>query len=237
MQIKFKFQNVQVIFSLQIKPDIIARSLSKNLSIFRMKFEYLKEILQLLLDYNIQPKDIIKYWQPFRYSPIEIKKRLKIIKLSNHPNPKPWLTITHWKFFDRALVRSRMEAKILGGKSVIEFLANRLNFDIDFTANMLTKFPIPYVPRASTIVKVLDLLLNEAGYTSFDIAQCPRILFHSVDTTRTRLNELKELGYKPMSLVTVCRSETEYRKTIERFRENMNKCTISNKMKQIKCKQ
>lgn len=65
------------------------------------------------------------------------------------------------------------------------------------------------------IKEVLDYLLLESGYTANDVAQTPRILCHSLQTTRHRLEELRSLGCKPSSLVIVCRSANEYRKFIE----------------------
>lgn len=203
-----------------------------------MKFKSLEEILQLQLDNNIIPTDVIRYWTPFRYSPNELKHRLNVIKSSNYPKIKPWLMIVDMKSFDRALIRSKTEADVLNGRNVVEFLADRLGFDIDFTANMLRKFPISYNPRASTLIKTIDYLLNEAGYTPMDIAQCSRILFHSLDKTKARLNELNDLGYVPMSLITVCRSATEYRKTVERIKRKMTKNKMGkNKMGKVKLKQ
>lgn len=65
------------------------------------------------------------------------------------------------------------------------------------------------------IKEILDYFLLESEFTADDVAQTPRILCHSLETTRRRLDELRSLGCKPTSLVIVCKSANEYRKFIE----------------------
>lgn len=56
----------------------------------------------------------------------------------------------------------------------------------------------------------------------------PRILCHSLETTKKRLDELKSLGCIPTSLVVVCRSKKEYQVFLDDW------ISIRNKMKNKK---
>lgn len=62
---------------------------------------------------------------------------------------------------------------------------------------------------------MLDYLLDEEKFQPFEIANCIRILCHSLETTRQRIDELKKLGCRPSSLVIVCKSQTEYQKFLQ----------------------
>lgn len=68
------------------------------------------------------------------------------------------------------------------------------------------------------IKEVLDYLLNEAKFTRYEIAQVPRILCHSLKTTKERIEELASLGCRPSSLVILCRSRREYEKFLQQWR-------------------
>lgn len=70
------------------------------------------------------------------------------------------------------------------------------------------------------IKEVLDYLLDEANFSPHDIANAPRILCHSLETTKERLEELKSLNCRPCSLVIVCRSKNEYEKFVRKWKDN-----------------
>lgn len=67
------------------------------------------------------------------------------------------------------------------------------------------------------IKEVLDYLLNEAKFSRFEIAQVPRILCHSLNTTKQRIEELASYGCRPSSLVILCRSRREYDKFLQQW--------------------
>lgn len=64
---------------------------------------------------------------------------------------------------------------------------------------------------------MLDYLLNEAKFSRFEIAQVPRILCHSLNTTKQRIEELASHGCRPSSLVILCRSRREYNKFLQQW--------------------
>lgn len=71
--------------------------------------------------------------------------------------------------------------------------------------------------------EVLDYFLNETDFDSHHIAMVPRILCHSLETTKKRLDELKSIGCVPTSLVVVCRSKKEYQIFVDEWTSIRNK--------------
>jgi hypothetical protein len=68
--------------------------------------------------------------------------------------------------------------------------------------------------------EILDYLLDVEKFEPFEVVSNIRILCHSLDTTRSRLNELKQHGCRPTSLIIVCKSQTEYKKFLNIWIEN-----------------
>lgn len=113
------------------------------------------------------------------------------------------------------------ELKVLNGKeTVAEYLAERLGFSVEEAQGIMDKHPAVNNVRATKIKEVLDYLLEEEKFTRYEVAQTPRILCHSLETTKERINELKKYGCRPSSLVIVCRSKREYEKFLEHWRQN-----------------
>lgn len=69
----------------------------------------------------------------------------------------------------------------------------------------------------------MDYLLDEAKYEPYEIGSVIRILTHSLDTTKRRLDELKSIGCKPSTLTIVCRSQNEYNKFIKEWIGNADR--------------
>ena len=72
--------------------------------------------------------------------------------------------------------------------------------------------------KSFQIKEILDYLLEEEKLQPYDIAVAPRILCHSLETTKARLNELKSINCVPSTLVIVCRSKNEYEKFVRKWK-------------------
>lgn len=170
------------------------------------------EILKLQLNTNMKPGNIINNWLPFKVSPDIIRKRIQTYEEAGCKISSPWMLVCSKLELERKLRRTKLERELVGDKSVTECVANRLGFDCAFTQNMLSRFPVSYKLTATPLMKTIDYLLDEAGFKPYDIAQCPRILFHSLKQTKRRIAEWNELEYVPRLVRYLCLSETEYRK-------------------------
>lgn len=117
---------------------------------------------------------------------------------------------------------------------VIDYLSKRLGYDVETTRFIAMRHESVLKVRVTKVDKwkdsfsskdsidfllfqvkeILDYLLEEEKFEPHEIASCPRILCHSLETTKSRINELKTYGCRPTSLVIVCKSKNEYEKFV-----------------------
>ncbi|KAH8298236.1 hypothetical protein KR018_011440 [Drosophila ironensis] len=203
---------------LQVSPEIVTKYLSKRLFILEMPYEMFEKNLHHMIDYNVSPINILKDLWAFRYTPKSVQLRLERAKRAKKDKIMPWMVRCPEPILQRSLKLSLDELQVLGQFStVIEYLAHRLGFSSDEAKVIMDKHPQVHTVRVTKIKEVLDYLMDEAKFSRFEIAQVPRILCHSLKTTRERLEELQSHGCRPTSLVIVCRSRREYDKFLQNW--------------------
>jgi hypothetical protein len=112
---------------------------------------------------------------------------------------------------------------LLGENTIIDYLSQRLGYDQPTMKLIASRSPNVLKCRVTKVKEVLDFLLDEAHFQPYEIANVIRIITHSLDTTKQRLEELNKLGCKPTTLSIICRSQTEYNKFIEEWVEKKEK--------------
>ncbi|XP_043661957.1 transcription termination factor, mitochondrial [Drosophila teissieri] len=203
---------------LEVSPDIVSKYLSKRLFILEMPYEMFEKNLQHMIDYNVSPINVLKDLWAFRYTPKSVQLRLERAKRAKKDKIMPWMVRCPEPILQRSLKLSLDELKVLGEfSSVVEYLAHRLGFSASEAKAIMDKHPQVHTVRVTKIKEVLDYLLDEAQFTRFEVAQVPRILCHSLKTTKKRMEELKSHGCRPSSLVILCRSRREYDKFLQHW--------------------
>ena len=96
----------------------------------------------------------------------------------------------------------------------MEYLTKQLECDVKTVEFLASKYPILLRKHVPKLKEVFDFLYAE-GFTSQQVIQVPRILFHSVETIKSRLTQLREAGCNPASLMTLCKSKREFTKIVE----------------------
>ncbi|XP_017002910.2 transcription termination factor, mitochondrial [Drosophila takahashii] len=203
---------------LQVSPDLVTKYLCKRLFILEMPYEMFEKNLQHMIDYNVSPINVLKDLWAFRYTPKSVQLRLERAKRAKKDKIMPWMVRCPEPILQRSLKLSLDELKVLGEfSSVVEYLAHRLGFSAGEAKVIMDKHPQVHTVRVTKIKEVLDYLLDDAQFSRFEIAQVPRILCHSLKTTKERMEELKSHGCRPSSLVILCRSRREYEKFLQHW--------------------
>ncbi|EDV31554.1 uncharacterized protein Dana_GF14494 [Drosophila ananassae] len=203
---------------LQVSPKIVTKYLSKRLFILEMPYEMFEKNLHYMIEYNVSPINILKDLWAFRYTPKSVQLRLERAKRAKKDKIMPWMVRCPEPILQRSLKLSLDELQVLGNfSSVVEYIAHRLQFTVNEAKAIMDKHPQVHTVRVTKIKEVLDYLLEEAKFTRIEIAQVPRILCHSLKTTKERMEELKSHGCRPSSLVILCRSRREYDKFLRHW--------------------
>ncbi|XP_065355869.1 transcription termination factor, mitochondrial [Calliphora vicina] len=208
---------------LNVLPCIVTKYLAKRLFVLEMPLEMFKTNLQHMIKYNVEPMNILKDLWGFRYAPRAVELRLKRALLAKKDKIMPWMVRCPEPILQKSLQLSLDELEVLSGKtSVAEYVGERLGFSAEEAQAIMDRHPQVNTVRVTKIKEVLDYLLDEAKFTRYEIAQVPRILCHSLETTKQRMEELKKYGCRPSSLVIVCRSKREYEKFLNQWQQSYN---------------
>lgn len=104
---------------------------------------------------------------------------------------------------------------------MIELLSKRLGYDFETTKSMLNK-RLMRVP-VTKVKNILDYLLIDEKFKPIEVGSSISIIGQSLETIKKRINEMKEHGCRPSSLSTVCQSQSEYNKYLQRWIEKRKK--------------
>ncbi|XP_037927287.1 transcription termination factor, mitochondrial-like [Teleopsis dalmanni] len=208
---------------LGVDPQVVTKYLSKRLFILEMPFDIFESNLKHMIDYNVSPMNLLKDLWAFRYTPKSVKNRLERVKVAKKEKVMPWMIRCPENILQRSIKLTLDELAVLGNKTVAKYLGERLQFTEVEAKAIMAKHPQVQRVRVTKIKEVLDYLLGEGGFSRFDIAQVPRILCHSLETTKFRIEELKSIGCRPSTLVIICRSKREYEKFVKQWMDTRNK--------------
>uniref|UniRef100_A0A1B0FKW8 Mitochondrial transcription termination factor n=1 Tax=Glossina morsitans morsitans TaxID=37546 RepID=A0A1B0FKW8_GLOMM len=201
---------------LALDPYIVNKHLAKRLFVLELPCEMLEENLQLMLNYKVAPMNILKDLWVFLYAPSMVDVRLKRAALGKKDRIMPWMVKCPESTLKRSLQLTQDKLEVLGDKQTAdEYVAERLKVTVEEARAIMMRYDQVNTVRVTKIKEVFDYLLDEAGYSTLEISQVPRILCNSLKTTKKRLEQLKQLGCRPPSLAVICRSKLQYEKWIE----------------------
>lgn len=128
---------------------------------------------------------------------------------------RPWMVRCKMEVLEHSNEIFRSNKNLLEGNTIIDYLSKRLGYEPEMMKSITLRHPSVLKCRVTKIKEVLDYLLDEAKFEPYEIANVIRILTHSLETTKERLDELSKLGCRPSTLTIVCRSQNEYNKFIQ----------------------
>lgn len=121
-------------------------------------------------------------------------------------------------------MKRRSENKqILGDNTLAEYISLRLDCTVDQAKALMVKLPALKNKSMKKLQDIIDFLYSE-GFKPYHICRVPKILLHSVETTRKRIRELEKQGMKMDSLHMLTKSQKQYMQYYEALvKGNKNK--------------
>uniref|UniRef100_A0A182JFU3 Mitochondrial transcription termination factor n=1 Tax=Anopheles atroparvus TaxID=41427 RepID=A0A182JFU3_ANOAO len=188
----------------------VAEQFARRTFMFRVPKENFLENLKLFMQ-HMNREDILADLWAFKYSPGIVAERIERAKQVRGKKLMPWMVRCPDVVLEKSLQLTKESGLVLGeNETIVEYFCKRLGFDREVANSIILKAPSVRNVRITKVKKVIDYLLDELDYRPQDIALNPRILMHSLQTTKKRMNQLKEIGCRPKSLIIVCRSQRQY---------------------------
>lgn len=120
-------------------------------------------------------------------------------------------------------IRRRSDNKsILGKKSFIEYLSHKLQCSQELANYIIFKHPAIQNKNLKKINEMVDFLVCK-GFGTTHICRTPKILLHSVDTTRDRLKLIEDQGAHLSSLSVITKSQRQFTQFLEALNSEKNK--------------
>ncbi|ETN58188.1 mitochondrial transcription termination factor [Anopheles darlingi] len=193
-----------------LAPGDVAAQFARRTFMFRVPKENFLENLKLFLQY-MNREDILADLWAFKYSPAIVAERIERARQVRGKKLMPWMVRCPDVVLEKSLQLTKESGALLGeNETIVEYFCKRLGFSPEVANAIIIKTPAVRNVRIMKVKKVIDYLLDELDYTPHDIALNPRILMHSLQTTKKRMEQLKAIGCRPKSLIIVCKSERQY---------------------------
>ncbi|XP_044267641.1 transcription termination factor, mitochondrial [Tribolium madens] len=187
--------------------------------------EKIKTKIKILTSYGIPLEEICNDLWVLRYREQLIEERLSRAKEYNIGVAKTWMVRAKQEVFQTYIQRRSDNKSILGNSSLAEYLSERLECSVEIANYMITKQPALQNKSLKKLKELIDLLYAE-GFQPQQIIRVPKILVHSVETTRKRLQQLTEKGIKIDTLSLLTKSQNQFMQYYEALLKNKNKSKI-----------
>lgn len=110
----------------------------------------------------------------------------------------------------------------MGNNSLAEYLSERLQCSVEEAKVLMHKHPALQNKSMKKMKEILDFLFSQ-GFKPSQICRVPKILLHSVETTKQRLKELEPFGKHLDSLYLLTKSKKQYMQYFESLVKTSNK--------------
>lgn len=210
---------------LEVEPILVSKHFATHMFIFKVKFDPLVENLNVMLEFNVSSKNILCDLWAFKYATKLIRSRLEECQKAKVDCLKLWMIRCTGEILERSVTLSQEKKDLLGGSTVIDYLSERLGYDVETTKSIVSRYEKVNNVRAVKIKDILDYLLIEEKFEPFQVASAIRLLCYSLENTKRRINELKKFGCRPLSLSVLYHSQDRYNKYLKDCIDQQEKST------------
>lgn len=211
---------------MKVPVDQLTERIVKPKRILFMDLERIEHITSILERYEVQSEDILRDLWVYYHNPALTEERLHRATEAGCERPKLWMCRCPEYIFERTCERYQSQKELLGEKSVIEYLAERLECEPEFIVNYARGNPGLMRAHVSKLKSQIDLLISE-GFTRKQIRASMRILLYAEKRTAERIKKLKEIGYFPSSVTVLYKTpkqfESYYQSLLQKYKRSLNK--------------
>ncbi|XP_022914451.2 transcription termination factor, mitochondrial [Onthophagus taurus] len=207
---------------LEVSSFEISKQFVKKTFLLRLNFEKVSQIIELFKQNNITGQMVANDLTALRYSLPTIKNRIEFAKTCGVLELKTWMIRVDPQIFQQ-YIKIRLENKeIIGNKSVAEYLSERLDCSLATANYLVYKLPALNNKSVKKMSELIDFLYAQ-GYTPGHICRVPKILLHSIETTKKRLKILNEIGVQVNTMYVLIKSQKSFQEYYDNLVKNLMK--------------
>lgn len=153
--------------------------------------------LNILYEYNVSNKDILKDVWVLRYSENHIRHRCELYKDTGKLKIKTWAIRCPLKVISRAIQKNKVERNLMQQcENISQYLQNKLKVNEEMLNLAVQKMPGILRVNIVKLDQLIDLL-HQNGITSDEILRHARIFYFNIDTIQNRIKILRKEGLIP----------------------------------------
>lgn len=149
-----------------VESSEVSKYFSTHLFMFDISFDMLVENLNILLQYNVAPINILRDLWAFKYLPKSVRTRLERAKQAQKEKIMPWMVRCPEPVLAKSLQLSLDERNLLGDmQDVVEYLSERLGYDVETTRYIAMKHEAVLKVRVTKV----RLPSNSSNFLKFSL--------------------------------------------------------------------
>lgn len=142
---------------LNVDPYIVSNVISKRYFMLDLNYENLVENLNIFLEYQVKPENILRDVWAFRYLPSSIRLRLERVRQAEKDKVMPWMVRCTEPVLAKSLQHAIDCRALLGdSQSVVGYLSKRLDYDLETTLFITRKHPAVLKVRVTKVFFLLN---------------------------------------------------------------------------------
>lgn len=164
--------------------------------------------LNILYEYNVSNKDILKDVWVLRYSENHIRNRCELYKETGKLKIKTWAIRCPLRVISRAIQRNKVESSLMQNYGNInDYLQDKLKVNEEQLNLAIKKVPGVLRVNVAKLDRLIDIL-HQNGITSDEMLRYARIFFFNVETIQYRIEALKTNRLIPTVIVLIKDEQT-----------------------------
>ncbi|CAG9838090.1 unnamed protein product [Diabrotica balteata] len=207
----------------QVDENEVCKWMSQKIFLMSANMHNIKKCKKVLMAAGVTLEEIINDLWVLRYNANTVEERIRMAKENNVDRIKTWMVRAQREIFDNYVRRRSDNKEILGEKaSLAEYLSEKLECSQDVSKYLILKQPALQKKSLKKMNDIIDFLLQK-GFKPIHICRTPKILLHSVNTIKKRLQEIEANNVQLDSLVILTKSQRQYAHVLDSMKSTKTK--------------
>lgn len=136
---------------LGVEPALVSKYFATHMFMFELDYEMFNENLDIMIEYKVEPIAMLRDLWAFKYLPKSIRARFDRCLSAQKVTLKPWMVRCTEDVLDRTLTISKESNNLLGDSTVLDYLSERLGFDIETMKTITSKHEVVLNSRGTRV--------------------------------------------------------------------------------------